>query len=122
MSSLFNIKKKLFKIITCSPATAHSAPIFHNLKFLPIEKLYLLFVNLFMYKLVTNCLPDIFNDMFICNQNIYDRVTKQACKLHVPKVNLLQSKKSIPYFGVRVWNYISDHINYSNCCGFNTYY
>ena len=45
-----------------------------------------------MYKFVTNCLPDIFSDMFICNQNIYDRVTRQACKLHVPKVNLLQSK------------------------------
>ena len=73
-----------------------------------------------MYKFVTNCLPDIFSDMFICNQNIYDRVTRQACKLHVPKVKLLQSKKSIRYFGVIVWNYTSDHINYS--CSYNTYF
>ena len=57
--------------------------------------------------------------MFICNQNIYNCVTRQACKLHVPKVNLFQSKKSIRYFRVRVWNYISDHINYS--CSFNTF-
>ena len=71
-----------------------------------------------MYKFVTNCLPDIFNDMFICNQKMYDRVRRQACKLHVPKVNLLQSKKSIRYFGVIVWNNTSDHINYS--CSFNT--
>ena len=70
-----------------------------------------------MYKfIVTNYLPDILSDMFICDQNIYDRVTRQACKLHVPKVNLLQSKKSIRYFGVIVWNYTSDHINYS--CSF----
>ena len=55
--------KKAVRIITCSPATAHSAPIFHKLKILPIEKLYLLFVNLFMYKFVTNCLPDIFSDI-----------------------------------------------------------
>ena len=68
-----------------------------------------------MYKFVTNCLPDIISD--ICNQTIYNRVTRQACKLHVPKVNLLQSKKSIRYFGVIVWNYTSDHINYS--CSFN---
>ena len=74
-----------------------------------------------MYKFVTNYLPDIFNDMFICNQNIYNRVTRQACKLHVPKVNLFQSKKLIRYFRVRVWNYISDHINYNYCCGFNTF-
>ena len=119
MSSLFKIQKKVVRIITCSPATAHSAPIFQKLKILPIEKLYLLFVNLFMYKFVTNCLPDIFSDMFICNQNIYDRVTRQACKLHVPKVKLLQSKKSIRYFGVIVWNYTSDHINYS--CSYNTF-
>ena len=31
--------KKAVHIITCSPATAHSAPIFHKLKILPIEKL-----------------------------------------------------------------------------------
>ena len=68
MSSLFKIQKKAVCIITCSPATAHSAPIFHILKILPIEKLYLIFV------FVTNCLPDIFSDMFICNQNIYDRL------------------------------------------------
>ena len=122
MSSLFKIQKKVVRIITCSPATAHSAPIFHKLKILPIEKLYLLFVNLFMYKFVTNCLPDIFSDMFICNQNIYDRVTRQACKLLVPKVRLLQSKKSIRYFGVIVWNYTSDHINYSwSYCSYNTF-
>ena len=50
MSSLYKIKKKLFTSLL--PATAHSAPIFHELKNLPIEKLYLLFVNLFMYKFV----------------------------------------------------------------------
>ena len=65
MSSLFKNQKKAVRIITCSPATAHSAPIFHKLKILPIEKLYLLFVNLFMYKFVTNCLPDIFSDVYL---------------------------------------------------------
>ena len=103
VSSLFKMQKAV-GIITCSPATAHSTPIFLNTKILLIENyIYSLLICL-CASFLKNCLPDIFSDLFICNQNIYNRVARQACKLHVPKVNLLQCKKSIRYLGVIVWN------------------
>ena len=36
-----------------------------------------------------------------------------------PKLICYKVKESIRYFGVIVWNYTSDHINYS--CSYNTF-
>ena len=48
--SLFSLQKKIVRIITYSDYTAHSAPIFHSLRILPLEFIYNYSLGLTFYK------------------------------------------------------------------------
>lgn len=54
LQSLFNLQKKIVRIITYSDYTAHSAPIFHSLKIFPLEFLYKFKLGLTFYKINSN--------------------------------------------------------------------
>ena len=72
-----------------------------------------------MYKYINGIFPKIFDNLFICNKDIHKYYTRQFNKLHIPKVNLSGSKKSISNEGVIIWNFVSDKIVYN--CSLLTY-
>ena len=51
---LFRLQKKIIRIITFSPYTSHSAPIFHDLKVLPLDLIYKYNLGLTFYKINNN--------------------------------------------------------------------
>ena len=119
LSSLINIQKRAIRIIYSAPYKAHTAPLFLKMNILPLNKIYIYCISLFMYKYINGILPKIFDNLFICNKDIHKYYTRQFNKLHIPKVNLSGSKKSISNEGVIIWNFVSDKIVYN--CSLLTY-
>jgi hypothetical protein len=100
---LFLLQKKIVRIITLSHYRAHSDPIFTELKIAKFNDIYTEKVILFMFKLVNNRLPLIFNNIFFYNQNrVYDTRTVHPFK--VPRYHLNVSRRTLHYKGVILWN------------------
>ena len=75
----------------------------HILKFTDIN-LYLLCK--FMFRYYNGKMPDIFQNIFMVNSDIYAHCTRQGESYHIPKVKNILGKWSIRYRGVIVWNTI----------------
>ena len=64
LQPLFLIQKKIVRIIKFSDYLAHTEPIFKELKVLPLDKLYLNRVSIFMYKQANGLLPHVINELY----------------------------------------------------------
>ena len=62
ISSLYKLQKRAVRIIKSAPFRAHTEPIFLELKLLPIAKVYLFSIIMFMFKFEKQMLPSIFDD------------------------------------------------------------
>jgi hypothetical protein len=119
LSSIYKLQKRVVRIIVSAPYAAHTLPIFLKLKILPLEKIYIYRIILFMYKYVCGTFPNIFEAIFVSNWVVHRYPTRQIYKFHVPKARLSIFQKSIRFTGVFWWNYISDKLIYD--CGIYTY-
>ena len=72
-----------------------------------------------MFKFVQGLLPRSIKDLFVCNSGVHQYSTRQLYKFHNPKVNTSASLKSIRYSGIKLWNYVSDILDYK--CSIVTY-
>ena len=77
LSPLKLIQKKIVRVITFPDRLAHTAPLFNQLKKLPLDKLIFHRIGLFMYKIHHNMHLSVINEMYVQNHNIYDYNTRQ---------------------------------------------
>ena len=71
---------------------------------LKITDLFLYNVGIFMYKLSTNDLPDVFLPMFRRNNEIHTYPTRQRQSFHLLRARTVFAQKTITYNGPRFWN------------------
>ena len=76
IKSIFKLQKKIVRMIKRFSYDAPSEPIFHLLGILPIFKVYVYCIFIFMYTFNQGLLPKIFNDMFVRNAVIHEHYTR----------------------------------------------
>ena len=93
---------------------ANSEPLFSQLNVFTIFELYILRVQMFMYKYHNRILPNIFSDFYAYNHDIHGYFTRQSRSLHVPLYQLTSLSKFIRTVGVRTSNFFIQYLDY-NC-------
>ena len=71
INELFLVQKKIVRIITFSAFLAHTAPIFLKPRLLPLCKIVLQKISVFMYKLIKNMLILTMNSLVVRNNDIH---------------------------------------------------
>ena len=82
---LILLQKRAIRTIMSADRRAHTAPLFHELKILRFEKIFIYCVQLFMYQFHHKCLPEIFQSFYQFNHEIHTRSTTSRDLLHVPR-------------------------------------
>ena len=113
--SLSKLQKCAIRLITSSPRKTESAPLFESLKILSVFQVYLLKLSIFMFKYANDYVPDCIKDLFCINSEIHNYNTRQCDKLHMPKSNLSVMLHCWRSRCVKMWNVISDVIEF-HCC------
>ena len=111
MNSLFVMQKKAIRIIASKPRLALTDPLFMELGLLNVSDLYTNAICVFMYKYYKQLLPEIFDDMFLKNRNVYHRATRQQSLLHVPISKSVILSRSIRVKGVTIWNTFAHNVD-----------
>ena len=113
LSHLMLLQNKVVRIIAGVSPRTHAEPLYADLNIMPLKKLYLYTVGLFMYKFSNDMLPEIFDDMFTHVNTIHDRNTRQSIKKHlyIPLYVTTRSQKCVSYTGPHIWNLIISKIN-----------
>ena len=111
LKPILTAQKKVIRAITFSEPTAHSSPLFSDLKILTLGDIYQLYISSF----VSEC-PAHFRDFFRPISSIYSYNTRGATHdgfFLVRKNTLQYGIRSICYNGVRIWNNIPYEIRNS---------
>lgn len=82
LAKVFQLQKKVLRIITFSTYTAPSLPLFMKLNLLNIHQINDLLIGTFSYSLHKKALPPYFNDFCTNNSQIHDHNTRNSKKLH----------------------------------------
>ena len=108
-------QKAALRIITFSDFTAHSAPIFQELKILKFQDYIQLQHILLVHDFTNQKLPQSFNNLFIDNAMVlvHTRAESQAATelLYASKYNQVKyGRKSITHTCVNIWNRFAKHV------------
>jgi len=101
---LLKLQKKFVRIATNSNYLAHTENLFSQLSILPLAKLYVYNVLVFMYKIDHRLLPSIFTDMFTYNTEIHRYNTRSQNQFHIPLMRLTVGQNTLKYKGPKIWN------------------
>ena len=110
LNRLVLLQKKVIRIISLSDRLAHTKPLFETLRILQFHQINFLETAMFMYKLTTNLLPDVFDHLLITNTQIHSHNTRQSDHLHVPFKNSMSGQNAISYKGKKLWNSLSSEM------------
>ena len=83
---------------------SYSPPLFKWLNILPLDKLYLYNIALFMYKRHHNLIPGIIESIFLTRQETLATVTRQRNHLHVPFASSRVLSNSLSVKGPLLYN------------------
>ena len=97
LHTLFLVQKKIVRIITFSAFLAHTAPIFLNLRLLPLNKIVLHRSSVFMFKLINNMLPNAMNSLIVRNNDTHHHNNSAIQEAK----DMLLSSISLPEFDKR---------------------
>ena len=75
-----------------------------ELELLKVDDIFQLKILQFIHKHKNKKLPKIFVNLFITNANVHDHVTRFHQNIYVNDVRTENGKKSIKYYGAKVWN------------------
>ena len=102
--------------MTFSEPSAHSSPLFHDLKLLNFADLHELLMNaitIFVYECHNNFAPSHFADYFTQTSHIHSHNTRSAARgdfFMVRKNTLQYGLRSISFNGAKIWNNIPPEI------------
>ena len=108
-------KKKLVRIITCSPHRAHTGPLFLANRLLNVNGIDYCLIGIFMYNYLHGDIPNVFTDYFIRNRDIHHHETRGPVDINVPYDRLDIRKFSLKTSGARLWNSLPGCVKESNC-------
>lgn len=104
LDSLFKMQKKVIRIMKSAGYRAHSDPLFAELQLLKLSDIYVFHVLTFVFKYVKGLLPKAFENFFLRNNEVSQRVTRNSHKLYLPRFKTILYKNTIRYQGVKEWN------------------
>ncbi len=105
MSKLIVMQKKAIQIICNAPSRAHTAPLFKELKILPLEKLIIYSKLKFMHNFVHQKLPFSFNETWLKNIERNPRLNlRNAQDLYIKPINYISIKRLPLFTFPSLWN------------------
>ena len=107
------LQNKAVRIIAGVPPCTSADNLYLELDILPVKKIFVHAISIFMYKYVNRMLPELFLDMFTPVSEIHNYDTRQAINknLFVSFKSTSRGQQSITYIGPHVWNFILSKIN-----------
>ena len=107
------LQNKAVRIIAGVPPRTSADNLYLELDILPVKKIFVHAISIFMYKYVNRILPELFLDMFTPVSEIHNYDTRQAINknLFVSFKSTSRGQQSITYIGPHVWNFILSKIN-----------
>ena len=104
LMKLFKLQKKALRIITFSPYTAPSLPLFIKMGLLNIYQINDLLIGSFSFSLISKSLPTYFSDLCIENTQVHDYNTRNSKHLHKCFNRTNYGKYSLRSKIVDTWN------------------
>ena len=111
MNSLMKMQKRAVRLINFANYRDHTDPLFKESKLLKLNQIYTYSIISFMFNVYHKKSPDLFQDMFIRNNELHNYSTRRSLQFHVPLVKTAIRQKSICYKGVYLWNKVCDKVN-----------
>ena len=104
LDSLFILQKRAIRIVNHAEYLSHTIDLFRNNKVLKLIDLFNYNVGIFMHKLSTNELPEVFLQMFTRNNSVHNYPTRQHDAYHLPRTRTIFAQKTIMFTGPKYWN------------------
>ena len=113
LKPLIVLQKKAVRLITNANFRDNSAPIFFNLKLLPISRIYHLNCLQFLFKVLHNDSFPYLNYRIVYNYSTHNHITRNRYKLKPIRERLELCKNSYLSQSVSLWNNLDDNIKES---------
>jgi hypothetical protein len=110
INKLIIMQKKVIRIICGTKYNEHTNPLFCQLDILKLNDIYKMEVCKLVLKFKQNNLPAPLMNIFILNNDIYKRRTRQYTNLHVPKCRTTLATQSVTCKGPQLWNALPHYI------------
>ena len=114
LDPLMKLQKRALRLVDGARKYDHTAPIFEKYELLNLRNLYIYCVQIFLYKHHQEILPEVFSHFFEMNNAVHEYYTRQEKHFHVPLCKSVQKSKCLKSSGVKIYNYMIEHMNY-NC-------
>ena len=107
------LQNKAVRVIAGVPPRTNADNLYLELDVLPVKKIFVYVISIFMYKYMNGMLPELFRDMFtpISDTHSYDTRQAKNKKLFVSFKSTSRGQQSITYIGPHVLNFILSKIN-----------
>ena len=111
LKPLIVLQKKAIRIVTNSRYNCHTAPLFSDLKILPLKELAIYSKLLIIYDYIRWRLPFSFDGMWIRNNLRNARLMRNSDEFHIP-TSKFTSIERFPFFHFqRLWNNICHNVD-----------
>ena len=106
LNPILLLQKKIIRIITYSHYLAHTESIFQELQILPIHKIFISRIGVFMYKHVHGQLPSVMDKLYVKTSTIHNHNTRNANKFRIST-----GTETFSHISARIWNALDLKIN-----------
>ena len=110
---LLVLQKRAVRLLTNSHSRTHAAPLFLQLKILPLQQIYEFFLSKFVFRFHAHLLPRPFHDFFIQNYQIHTIRTRNIHKFQIPKFRLTVSQHSVRFMGAKLYNQLNGVLKFN---------
>jgi hypothetical protein len=121
LDPIVKLQKRIVRKISMSGFRDNTAPLFKQLKLLPLNKLYVYHVLIFMFKVHHKMLPVVFQNMFNLFTDFHNYHTRYTIQYHLPIMRLSLTQKNIRFMGPKLWNTYSDLIDFKKLKSLNSF-
>ena len=107
-------RKKLVRIVTCSPVRAHTEPLIVANRILNVYDISAHVTGTLMYEYMCGDAPRSLHDFFQTNSDVHFHDTRFSNHIHVPYGRLDIRRFSFKISGGNLWNSLPDMLKKSN--------
>ena len=110
---LIKCQKRAVRIVKGAGKYDHTSPIFYNLKILNLRRLYVYFVQIFLYKYKRQELLESSMDFFTVVSTIHQHNTRQISQYRAPLAICFQRSSALKCSGAKIYNNLISVTNYT---------
>lgn len=103
IEKLFIAQKKALKVVLSLPIRTPTTQLINVANVLTIQKLYVYYVGIFMYRYNNRMLPPCFSDYFLVNSHTHRRDTRNSALYQLPLFTTNKAQQSILFQGAKIW-------------------